>query len=105
VLKFDPRPLFTAPCTAHVPSLVGPSRQEFSAVFEALPIDRFNDFDLGTEQGARDFLEASLRGTGDIADADGKPLAYDVLLRDALINTPHIRQALIRGYVEALRGN
>lgn len=105
MLQFDPRPLFTADCLAQVPTLSGPVSQDFTAVFEALPIDVFNGFDLGTEAGARSFLETALRGVGDITDLEGQPLSYDMRLRDQLINTPHVRQALIRGYIEALRGN
>jgi hypothetical protein len=106
MFKFDPHPLFSADCVCLTPTLEGIVREEFKAVFEAVSIDEFNSYDMADEQGVREFLTATLRGVSDVVDPLTEvPLAYDAVLRDRLINTAHVRQALVRGYIGALRGN
>jgi hypothetical protein len=109
MFKLDPNPLFGAVVKVRTPSNGGAREECFKAEFRALTISEFNQYNLATPEGARDFLVDVIETVADIEDAGGKPLAYSEDLRDQLIDMPHVRGALINSYLkeigEAARGN
>lgn len=103
MLDIDFRPTFSRPVTVLIPSGTGTIEQSFSATFEALDIPEFNGFDLGTEAGAKKFLERVFVGAEDVLDKTRDPVAWTIALRDRLIGLPWARKGLVRSYLSGFR--
>lgn len=108
MFRLDPTPEFWAPVKVRRPG-EGAEVETFRAKFVALEIDRFNEFDLATEEGTRSFLGEVLRDIDDVEAMDGSRLTLTEAVRHKLINAPHVRAALVAAYLgafrEALQGN
>lgn len=108
MFRLDPTPEFWAPVKVRRPG-EGAEVETFRARYVALEIDRFNEFDLASEEGTRRFLGEVLRDIDDVEALDGKPLTLTDEVRQTLVNAPHVRAALVAGYLgafrEALLGN
>lgn len=106
--RHDPNPSFWETVKARKPG-DGGETESFRARYRALTTDEFAVHDLGTEQGAREFLVDVLQDIDQVEAADGKPLTFTAEVRDSLIRTPHVRTALVKAYLtafrEALAGN
>lgn len=98
--RIDPNPRFWT--SVSVPALgQGGDAQDFRACFKALDTDEFGNYDLADPADVRALLEAVLVDVEDVLGTSGTPLPYTTGVRDALIRTPHVRQALVRAYLTA----
>lgn len=106
--RLDPTPEFWAGVKVRRPG-ESAEIETFRAKFVALEIDRFNELDLASEEGAREFLGEALRDIDEVEAMDGSPLRLTEAVRHKMVNSAHIRSALIAAYVgayrEALAGN
>lgn len=91
---------FTAKLRAFVPVDGGHKEESFKARFRVISNERVEDFDLSTTEGTSDMLRAVIVEIFELADENGQPLSYNDDVRDAVINIPYARTALIRGYFD-----
>lgn len=98
--RIDPNPRFWAKVT--VPALDKDGvAQDFRACFKALDTAEFSSYDLSDPEDVLALLLATLVDVDEVFGAGGSPLAYTTGLRDTLIRTVMVRQALVRAYLNA----
>lgn len=95
---------FTRDVTVKVPSGEGYEEQTFKADFTVLDDDASEAFDVNTLEGTRGFCEAIFLRAFDLADADGKPVAFSADVKKQMLLLPYVRIALIRTYRQAVVG-
>jgi hypothetical protein len=99
MLNIDQKPKFTADIAVALP---GEQPQNFTAKFNVIPINEMAGFEFVKGEDTAAFLRAALDAVYDVVDTAGSPLVLTPHLTHQLINQPHIRQALLRGYFEGL---
>lgn len=102
MFRLDPNPEFWTPVKVRRPG-EGAEVETFRAKFVALEIDRFNEFDLESEEGTRSFLAEALRDIDEVEAMDGSPLSLTEAVRHRLVNVPHVRAGLVAAYLVAFR--
>jgi hypothetical protein len=104
MLKIAKEPTFRHQVTARVPIDGGHEDQQFSVTFRVLPVSVMDGARLEEVGGTGAFLQQAIVGLDDIVDEAGKPVAWSDALRDRVIDTPFLRQALIRAYFDGVAG-
>lgn len=109
MFKIAAAPKFTRDVTVKVPAGEGYEEQTFKADFTVLDDEASSVFDVNTLDGMRDFCDAIWLKAFDLADEDGKPVAFTAAVKEQLLALPYVRIALIRTYrntvIGALAGN
>ena len=76
--------------------------QTLRTTFRAIPEDEILDHDVSTPDGFKAFLRRVVVKFHDLVDDADQPVPYSDALRDQVLNFIHIRNALNRGYFDAL---
>jgi hypothetical protein len=102
-------PTFTHTVTVPVPVDGGHVEEKFKATFRVIDSKKIEDFDLDTEKGSTEILQAVIVKLDDLVDANDQAMPYSDALRDQLIQVPYVRAALGKAYFAAIgraaRGN
>lgn len=104
MFKLATEPTFRHKLRASVPVNGGYQDEAFEATYRVLSVDKSSEFDLNTGEGTTAFLKAVLVELHDIADAHGNPVDYSDEVRDAVLNLPYARAAIVRGYFDGIAG-
>ncbi len=102
MFKMIDRPEFTHDVSVMIPVDTGHREEKLKTTFRALPDDEADEFDLNTAEGTKNFLRNVIVQFADLADTEGKPVAYSPEARDKLLKHAFIRLALVRAYFAAL---
>lgn len=95
---------FTHPVTVRRPVDGGYSEETFKATFRVLPVSETAKYDFMTGKGTRSFLVAAVAKLDELEDETGQPLAYNDQVRNAVIDEPDTRAALVAAYFAGVRG-
>ncbi|MEP1330104.1 hypothetical protein [Pseudophaeobacter sp.] len=102
-------PTFTRTVPVSVPSGDGFDEQSLKATFNLLTDGEKEAFDVSTTDGVKDFLRAAVVRLDDLADEDGKPVAYTPEILEGLLGRGYVRLALLTTYtraqIKAVTGN
>ncbi|WP_316191310.1 MULTISPECIES: hypothetical protein [unclassified Bradyrhizobium] len=93
---------FTHDVKVLLPSDVGHTEEMLKTTFVCLDSNEIATFDLRTEEGTSQFLEAAVKSFSDLADDDGEPIVCTADLRAQLLKSPNIRLALSTHYFRAV---
>lgn len=102
MFKIVQNPTFTHTVKARVPVDGGHRDEPFKVTYAVIPSSEVAAFDLATEQGTRDFLQAAVVRMDEIADEAGGTLPYNDELRDRVFDLPYARAAILQGYLNAV---
>ncbi|ODR93524.1 hypothetical protein AUC70_11710 [Methyloceanibacter stevinii] len=109
MFKIIDEPKFTIPVTIKVPVDGGHKDETLTATFKVLKTETLAGFNMTTEQGTRDMLDAAVDRLDDLADGDGKPLEFNDEVKAAVLSLPYARAGLANAYYAAVtkvaRGN
>lgn len=98
MFNIEAKPIFTRAVTVNVPDGESYREETFKATFNVLPTETIDGFDLQIAQGTTDFLRAVIVRLDDLADGNGKAVAYSEAVRDQVLQWPHVRLALAQTY-------
>lgn len=101
MFKVIRNPEFSHDVPVMVPVDGGHREDILRARFRVLRADS-EGFDPTTPDGMQQFLRASVVELQNLADEDGKPLAWNDDIRDLMFDMPYIRLALFKGYMAAV---
>ena len=104
MFKIVEKPEFTHDVAISVPVDDGHAEEKLRTRFRVLPDVEADAFDMRAPEGQRQFLEAAVVGFSDLVDDKDKHLDCTPALRERLLDTPYIRQALVLAYVRAVAG-
>lgn len=90
--------------TVKVPLTINGEDASFTATFNILPADRVRSDKLGSDEEQSALLLDAIADLGDLAGADGAPLAFNEGVCRAVIDRFDARTALIAAYLEAVAG-
>lgn len=85
-----------------VPVDGGHREESFKATYRVMEQSEAESFDLSKTDEITDFLRTAIVSLDEIADANGDPLPYNDDVRDAVLNIPYTRLALVRGYFDGI---
>lgn len=103
MFNVNQNPEFTHPVKVMVPVDGGHETQTFKARFRALNEDAYDDFDLASIEGQKEFLKAVIVKFEDlVGDDEQAPIPYSDALRDKMLGIPFVRMALQRTYALAV---
>jgi hypothetical protein len=98
-------PQFYEEVTVETPDGTGWTTQKLRTLFRVLPLDEVTALDQGDgtgRVGVEAILERAVLGFRDLVDEKGKPLDGFGDWRGKLLQLPHVRMALLRGYSAAV---
>jgi hypothetical protein len=105
-MKIDAAPHFTVTVSVQLP---GEAAQTFTARYRVMPVSEFSGYDTSEPDQVKALVTRLVVDLGDIEDESGKKLPFTPALLDAVCDQPHLRGALLRGYMkgvsDAARGN
>lgn len=104
MFKISKNPEFSHQVKVKTPTDTGFSEQTFTARFRALTISEADQHDSMSTSGTNAFLRDVLIGWEGIVDADGEAVPFSDAARQALIDIPFVRVALLDTYNLALIG-
>jgi len=104
MFKLTSEPTFKHKVRARVPVNGGHQDETFEVSYRVLTIEQIREYDLSDPDGTTGFLKAVIRELHDIADAHGQPVEYSDDVRDAVLNLPYARSAIVNGYFEGIAG-
>lgn len=104
MFKLASEPTFRAKLRARVPINGGHRDEAFEATYRVLTVEKMADFDLATPDGTTAFLHACLVELHDIEGENGQPAEYSDEVRDAVLNLPYARSAIVQGYFDGVAG-
>lgn len=104
MFKLASEPTFRHKLRARVPIDGGHREETFEVTYRVLTVEKIADFNLTTPEGTTGFLKAVLVELHDIADAQGNPVDYSDEVRDAVLNLPYARSAIVSGYFDGVAG-
>jgi hypothetical protein len=93
---------FTHEISVITPVDGGHAEEKLRATFNFLTTDEAAKFDLATGDGTCEFLKKIIVKLDDLVDDKDQPVPYSDEIRDALIALPNVRQALCKGYFDAV---
>lgn len=96
--RLNPNPHFWTDVTVTEPD---GAKHTMRACYQALTIDAFNEFNLAQSADTARFLEETLLDWDQVEDEKGKALPFDPAALAMLISIPHVRMALVGGYMRA----
>lgn len=109
MFKITKNPEFSHPVRVKVPTDTGFADHTFTARFRALTITESEKHDTMSTTGTNAFLAEVLVGWEGVTDDEGQPVAFSNAARQALIDIPFARVALLDTYnlamIGAKRGN
>lgn len=106
MFKLEKKTSFQWPVSVNVPRDGGGfATHEFTAEFALQEQSKMDQMLERLRNDDQDILPIILVGWSGVQDADGNVLTYTEENRDALINIPYVRSALIKAYFEAANGN
>lgn len=95
--------VFTHEVTVLSPADGGYEKSTIKATYLFLPADEVAKYNMSVAADTTAFLKRTVRHLDDLVDENKNPLPYSDALRDTLINMVDVRQALCRGYFEAVQ--
>ncbi len=98
----DQEPRFTHPVTVNKPVDGGFEQQTFKATFLVIMDSELGTYDLDSRAGSTDFLKKALVGFADVQGADDQDVLFSDQTRDAMIDMPFVRVALVKSYLAAV---
>ncbi len=97
-------PTFAWPVNVRVPQDGGTWKvQTFQARFKVMSTDGLAEV-LKSPDGDRDLSQSVLVGWDQINDASGQAVAFSEEARDALLQVPYVRSAIVAAYLESMAG-
>jgi hypothetical protein len=95
-------PTFTHTVTAMVPVDGGHKKQTFRVTYSMVEGEEYEAFDLKTREGTFGFMRRVVTHLDDLFDEHGQSLPYSDTLREQVMRLPWARQAIVKGYFDAL---
>jgi hypothetical protein len=106
MFKMQKQDTFKWPCIINVPKDGGGfSSHEMSAEFKLLEQSKIDVLLEQFKTADKDLLQTLLVGWTGVCDEEGNPMPFTDTSRDAFIDYPYVRTALLKGYFEATSGN
>lgn len=106
MFKLATEPTFRHKLRARVPVNGGHQEESFEVTYRVLTVEQIAEFDLVNADAERtgDFLRRVIVELHDISDAQGNPVEYSDEVRDAVLNLPYARSAIVQGYFDGVAG-
>lgn len=95
-------PRFTHDVPVMTPVDGGHTEESLKVTYNFLTTEETAVYDLNSPEGTTRFLRRAIHKLDDLVDQGGQPVAYNDGLRDQLIMMPNVRQALCKGYFDAV---
>lgn len=102
MFKIVSNPTFTHTVTVMTPSDGGYEREELKVTYNLLDTVEMAKYDMRNAADTDAFLKAGVRSLDDLVDDKGNALPPSDALRDQVLRLPHVRHAVVQGYVTAV---
>lgn len=101
MFKLEKNPTFTHVVKVQMPVDGGHTTQDFKATFKLLSAEEMARFNTATPSGMADFMREVVTDLSDIVAEDGEAIPYSDDLRDQVISSVPVLNALFNTYVMA----
>lgn len=102
MFKMSAEPRFKHTVEVLVPVDGGHSSETIDVTYRVIGTSAASKHDLNTAAGSASFLKAVVVSVDDVQGENNKPVSFNDLLLDRLLEIPYVRAALARGYFDAI---
>lgn len=95
---YEETPKFTHTVPVEAPVDGGHEKQSLRVTYGVMGDEELGTFDMNDRASSSAFLRKVVLHFDDVVGADKQPVSFSDRVRDALIDLPYVRLAMVKGY-------